>query len=231
MLAAIGITASVGRTVSISVGGLDYSMLRELLPPHRIQEAYALDRWFLGHPLLALLHVVPGAIFLAVAPLQFSSHIRNRWLRFHRWSGRVLLVAALLVAVSGLIMGALFPFSGPVAAAAVFVAGALFLVSLVRAFVAIRRGDVTTHREWMIRMFSLGLGIATVRIIAVPLLAGTNIGLNESAAFSFWAGWLATFTAAELWIRYTRRQRIAVTDRRSTLEMCGPGTAIPVGTE
>ena len=57
-------------------------------------------------------------------------------------------------------------------------------------------------------MFSLGLGIATVRIIAVPLLALTDVTLNIAAAISFWAGWLVTFGIAEWWIRHTRQVRL-----------------------
>ena len=85
-------------------------------------------------------------------------------------------------------MGVTFPFGGPVAAAAVFTAGSLFLVSAVFAYKRIRTGDVLHHREWMIRMFSLGLAIATIRMIAVPLLVLSNMGLNQTAAISSGAG-------------------------------------------
>jgi uncharacterized membrane protein len=208
IMAAIGITAAVTRTVSVAVGGLDYTVLLSVLPLERVQEAIIMDRWFLGFPVLTLMHVVPGAIFLTITPLQFSRRIRNKHLAFHRWSGRVLLIAAFFIGISGLTMGAIVPFGGPIAAAAVFTAGILFLISLIQAFVSIKRGDIERHREWMIRMFSLGLGIATVRIIAVPLLAFTEVTLNNAAAISFWAGWLGTFGIAEWWIRHTRQLRL-----------------------
>lgn len=204
ILAAIGIAAGVLRIVSVLTGGLDYSVFQSVFPSNRVQEAVTLDRWFLGYRLLALLHVVPGILFLALAPLQFWPTFRNQHLRLHRWSGRLLIAAALVVGVSGLTMGAIVPFGGPIAATAVFAAGVFFLLSLMRAYVAVRRRDFERHREWMIRMFSIGLGIATVRIIAVPLLALTEISLNTAAAISFWSGWLITLGAAEYWIRHTR---------------------------
>ena len=131
-------------------------------------------------------------------------------MRLHRWSGRVLILAALPVGLSGLLLSGLFPYGGPAAASAPFVAGALFLFALIRAFIAIRRRDVVRHREWMIRMFSIGLGIATIRVISLILLATTRISFQESAGMVFWIGWLSTFAAAELWIRHTRPRRLAV---------------------
>jgi uncharacterized membrane protein len=208
ILALLGITAGVARMVSVAVGGLDYTALLRVLPLARIQEAALLDRWFLGFPWLAMLHVVPGVLFLAMGPLQFSERIRNKHLSFHRWSGRVLLVTALCIGVSGLTLGAIFPFGGPIAQAAVFAAGGLFLVSLTRAFHSIRRGEIELHREWMIRMFSLGLAIASVRLIALGLLALTTVTLNTAAAISFWGGWIVTFAIAEWWIRHTRPLRV-----------------------
>lgn len=79
----------------------------------------------------------------------------------------------------------------------------MFFVALGSAVVAIRRRDVAHHREWMIRAFAIGLGIATMRIIAMPILF--LIGdLRAAALVTFWSGWLLTLGAAELWIRRTR---------------------------
>lgn len=210
MLAALGITAAIGRAVSVASGGLAYSQIQQLVPAHLVEEAFEFDRWFVAHPMLTFVHVILGGIFLTLAPFQFSSSIRNRYLRFHRWSGRVLVLVALPVGLSGLLLGALFPFGGPVAASAAFVAGVFFLVALIRAFIAIRHRDVARHREWMIRMFSIGLGIATVRVVGMLMGAITRSSFQESAGTAFWIGWVSTFAAAELWIRHTRPRRVAV---------------------
>lgn len=209
LLAAIGITAAIGRSYSLTTGGLSYSQISRMVPAHIVQEAYDFDRWFVSYPVLTFLHVIPGGLLLALAPLQFSSRIRNRHLRFHRWSGRVLVLSALLVGLSALLLAAKFPYGGPVAAAAVFVAGTAFLIALFRAFIAIRHRDVVAHREWMIRMFALGLAIATIRVIGALVLALTGTGFQKSAGTIFWIGWVSTFTVAELWIRHTRLERVA----------------------
>src|ERR1700681_4661390 len=48
----------------------------------------ALDDLFAHYPVLTLIHIVPGLLFMLLGPLQFSSTIRARHLRWHRWSGR-----------------------------------------------------------------------------------------------------------------------------------------------
>ena len=212
VLTLLGIASALGRAASVANGGLTYEQLQRLFPAVIVQEAFEFDRWFAAHPAHTLAHVVLGGLFLALAPLQFSSRVRERYVRFHRWSGRALIFAALTVGLSGLSLGAIFPYGGRAAAAAVFVAGTVFLFALVSAFKAIRRGDVARHREWMIRMFSIGLGIATVRVVGLLLGVVTRSSFSELAGTAFWVGWLSTFAVAELWIRYTRPRRVALTD-------------------
>lgn len=219
ILAAIGIAVSITRAISVASGGLEYEQIRQMVPAPVIEEAYVFDRWFVAHPVLIFLQIIPGSIFLLLAPFQFSSRIRTRHLWFHRWSGRLLVVAALIVGLSGLVLGALFPYGGPASRSAVFVAGALFLFALIRAFIAIRRRDVVRHREWMIRMFAIGLGIATVRVVGLVLIAITGGSFQDLAGISFWSGWVITFGAAELWIRHTRPRATEVVfaaDRRGS---------------
>ena len=213
LLVAVGITAAIGRTFSLAIGGLTYRQINLMLPAQTVQEGYDFDRWFLSYPLLTFLHVIPGGLLLALAPLQFSSRIRNRHLRFHRWSGRVLVLAALLVGLSGLVLAAKFPYGGPVAAAAAFVAGTAFLIALFQAVMAIRRRDVVAHREWMIRMFALGVAIATIRVIGLLVLVLTGASFQRSARAVFWTGWVSTFAVAELWIRHTRPGRVSSAHR------------------
>jgi hypothetical protein len=47
----------------------------------------ALDDLFAHYPVLTLIHIVPGLLFMLLGPLQFSATIRARNLRWHRWSG------------------------------------------------------------------------------------------------------------------------------------------------
>ena len=79
----IGITASIGQ-----------------IPPG--QNSY--NEGFEIHPITTLMHVVPGIIFMVLGPLQFIGKIREKFINFHRWSGRIFMINCLFIGVSGLIM-------------------------------------------------------------------------------------------------------------------------------
>lgn len=166
-----------------------------------------LDRRFAAHPLATWLHILPGGAFLLLAPLQFSARIRQRHIRIHRWSGRLLVVAAIVMTVPAFYFGVLMPYAGLGEAMAIAIVGSLFLVAIGQGYIAIRRRQVARHREWMIRVFALALAISTVRIIMGVLdYALTPAGYSPRRIFviSVWIGWIITLGAAELWIRHTR---------------------------
>ena len=226
LLAILGLVASIGRGYSVvesmrspgprpELSRLDEWSIRGLavlLGEKRGTSGYrdleAQIRRFLAkfyvYPGATLLHVMPGAAFMILAPFQFSRQIRSRHVRFHRWSGRVIAALAVPIGLSGLFFGLLMPFSGAKEAAAIALFGAIFLFALARAVMAIRRGDVATHREWMIRMFSIAIGISAVRLVGAVFLVVLRQGPEAWFGESVWIGFGLTFGAAELWIRRTR---------------------------
>jgi uncharacterized membrane protein len=176
----------------------------------RPAELALVDGKFATNRFLTLWHVLPGGIFLLFAPLQFSTCIRRRYIRFHRWSGRLLLPAVVASVLPGLYFGILIPYGGRSEAVAIAATGGLLLIAVCRGFLAIRSCQVARHREWMIRVFALAIAISTVRVVAVPLdLALTPAGFRPPTVFalSVWTGWIITLSVAELWIRYTRPGR------------------------
>lgn len=219
LLVALGVFAAVGRTVFLddfiartepvrlwnmaALGRNDPMALR------RQAEVARMDGSFATHPKLTLLHVVPGGLFLLFAPLQFSSRVRTRNLALHRWSGRILLPLLLATVLPGLFFGLVMPFGGLGEAIAIALFGVTLLSSIVVAVVAIRRGQIARHREWMIRVFAFAIAISTIRIaFGVIDAALTPSGYPPADQFvlSVWTGWIVTLAAAEGWIRYTRRR-------------------------
>ena len=103
--------------------------------------------------------------------------------------------------------GIRLPYGGPGEAVAVGLFGGMLLVSIVVAFVAIRRRQIARHREWMIRVFALVVAIATERFVFAAFdTALTPSGVPPPTQFvlSVWTAWIVTLAAAEAWIRYTR---------------------------
>lgn len=169
----------------------------------------ALDTVFAQKPVLTLLHIVPALVLVTLVPFQFSRSFRNRHLRIHRWMGRTIMVLGLIIGTSalGLIRS---PIGGALEVSAILVFDAIFLFSLVKAFVHIRRREVALHREWIIRAMSVALGVATVRPIMGAFFASSRFsGLTPHDFFgiAFWVGFALTYIAGEIWIRYTRQGR------------------------
>jgi uncharacterized membrane protein len=214
---AVGAGASFGRGVFVS----DFAARAE---PLRQQILHALDRddafgaeravdisifdgRFDAHPLATVLHILPGGLFLLLAPLQFSPRVRVRFIQFHRWSGRVLVLAAITAASTGLYFGLFVPFAGAAESVPIGLFGALLLFSLWKAVASIRSRRVERHREWMIRAFALALAVSTVRIVGAVLdltLTPSGFGPRPMFVIAIWTGWVTTLAAAEIWIRYTR---------------------------
>ncbi|SRR6266404_5930917 len=177
----------------------------------------ALDDLFVRYPILTLVHIVPGLLFMMLGPLQFSSTIRARHLRWHRLNGRIFVICGLVIGISALLMSFNMPAIGGFnQAAATTLFGAFFLYALCKAFWHIRRREVALHREWMIRAFAIGLAVATIRPIVGLLFATSRFsGLTPYEFFgtAFWIGFVLHLIAAEAWIRATlpRPETVGVT--------------------
>ena len=173
----------------------------------RAAQFNALDQIFARHPILTMIHIVPGLLFMLLGSFQFNRSIRARHLRWHRWNGRIFIVCGLIIGVSALVMSFGMPAIGGVnQAAATVLFGSFFLFALGKALWHIRHGETALHREWMIRAFAIGLAVATIRpIIAIFFATSPLTGLRPSQFFgtAFLIGFVLHLIAAESWIRDT----------------------------
>lgn len=177
--------------------------LAEMAQPPPSPDAFG-DR-YVEHPWVALIHMVPGLLFLTLAPLQFVARIRRRHIGFHRGLGRVLAACAAISGLFALLVAILFPaFGGITTQAATVFFGAIFLFCLAKAIFHIRRKEVRLHREWMIRTFALALAVASIRVFTALLMMVSDLGFEEVFGVSFWLGFGVNLLVAEVWINYTR---------------------------
>jgi hypothetical protein len=164
-----------------------------------------LDKIFNPHPILTLIHILPGMVFLLLAPFQFSASFRSRHLRAHRIMGRIFLICGFIVGTTALVMSFAMPAIGGVnQAAATILFGVLFLFAIGKAYVHIRRREIALHREWMIRAFAIGLAVTTIRPIVGIFFATARLsGLTPHDFFgtAFWIGFTIHLIVAESWIR------------------------------
>lgn len=144
-------------------------------------------------------HTLGGAIAAVIGPFQLITKLRASWPRVHVWMGRTYLSAVLAGSLAGM-------FFAPQADAGLignlgFAAlGVFWFYSAGRAYLAIRRGDVQTHRRWMLRNYALTFGAATLRI-QLPLLIIAGLGFQTAYTMVAWISWVPNWLIVEAWLR------------------------------
>jgi uncharacterized membrane protein len=198
LLMLIGVAIVVRRT---------FALFAPSPPRANFPDAAAMDAGFARHPFLTMLHITPGLLFILLAPLQFVRRLRSRKLKLHRWMGRVVLASGIIIGSSALVMSPQMAIGGPNESAATMLFALVFLFSLIKGFLHIRRGRVALHREWMIRAFAVGFAVATIRPIVGMFFATsrlTHLTPHDFFGTAFWLGFTIQLMVAEIWINYTR---------------------------
>jgi uncharacterized membrane protein len=157
---------------------------------------------FFDSPAPVVVHIVASSVFLVLGALQFVPTLRRR--RWHRIAGRIVAPAGLLSALSALWM-TLFYAMPAINGVALFVErlvfGSAMAAAIVVAFVAIRRGDVSTHGAWMTRAYAIGLGAGTQVFTFLPWTLVFGAPGEAAHAVLMGAGWVINLAVAEVVIR------------------------------
>lgn len=167
-----------------------------------------MDDIFARHPLLTLAHIIPGLVFVISGPFQFMQKIRARYPKWHRAGGRLFLISGGIIGITALVMSFAVPAIGGVNQVVATVLFSLFfLYSLFKAFRQVLQHKIASHREWVIRAYSIGMAVVTIRIINGIFFATSGItGLtpHEFFGIGFWIGFVLHLILAEFWIVKTR---------------------------
>jgi uncharacterized membrane protein len=170
------------------------------------------DHRFASFPIPVVVHILGATTFALAGILQFVPRLRRRHPVWHRRSGRVVVVAGLLVAISALWM-TLFYEAQPGTGALLYVLRLLFgsamAACLVLGVAAVRRDDIATHRAWMVRAYAIGLAAGTQ--VFTEGFGGAIFGTGVLAAdLAKGAGWAINLAVAEWALRRPARRRLAL---------------------
>jgi hypothetical protein len=105
------------------------------------------------------LHFAMGGIILILGSIQLIEALRVRYSAFHRWVGRVYVVASLLAAVGGLTFIFIKGTIGGLPMDIGFgLYGVLMLVAGVETYRHAAAGRYEQHRVWALRLYALAIG-------------------------------------------------------------------------
>jgi uncharacterized membrane protein len=178
----IPVLMAAARVVQIPLGGLPADTLR-----------------LASTPVAFFLHALSGVLFGVLGPLQFVRTLRSRFGAVHRVAGRVFVLAAVVLALSGLsLLLQVESMTTSLLDAARGVFGLALLGAIMLGLAAARRRDFGGHRAWMIRAYAIGMGTGPVALVLFPIYLITGEPIAGLAADIAVVGvWLLTILVAE----------------------------------
>lgn len=166
---------------------------------------------FFNAPRPAVLHIAAITLFSLLGALQFAPRIRSKYPQRHRWSGRIVVPCGLIAALSGLWMAHFYnlpPVDGTALYLTRLVVGVWMLFALSLGWLAIRRRDIASHRNWMLRGYAIGMGVGTQVLTNLPVIL--TLGPPDTAvrAVLMGAGWAINAAVAVAVIYRRGRARV-----------------------
>ena len=144
----------------------DRILLDRLSP---IWEHYRYFKWWL------LPHGIAGALALFLGLSQFSDTLRQRFLGWHRWIGRIYVSAVAVAAPLGAwieyikYIHSIAPLRLAIGSAGF---GTVFAFTTARGFLMAKRRNIQAHRKWMTRSYAVALVFLQTRCVdQIPWLA------------------------------------------------------------
>jgi uncharacterized membrane protein len=143
-----------------------------------------------------ILHILGGFVALMAGPVQLWLGLSGRTHRLHRGLGVVYATSIGVASLSGYYLAATTTY-GWVFGFGLGSLATAWIITTTLAVVAIRRGLVQQHREWMIRSYVVTFSFVTFRML-FGLLQTAHIGTTlEQLAASSWFCWAVPLLITE----------------------------------
>jgi uncharacterized membrane protein len=125
---------------------------------------------------LLIPHTLAGIFALLIGPINFSSRVRQRYLKFHRVLGRIYVISVFVGAATGVALASGRPgFPGTCGQAAAWV------VCTTAAFITARNRQIIQHRQWMARSYAVTFTFVSSRVLNLWPRYWSHLGDSLSA--------------------------------------------------
>ena len=152
---------------------------------------------------LLIPHTLCGVVALLAGPLQFSSRIRRRYVKFHRVLGRMYVISVFIGASTGIALA-----TGRPGLPGTSMQAAAWIVCTTAAFLTARNHHFVQHRQWMIRSYAVTFTFVSSRVLNLWPRYWSHLG-DTFAAVGVIAFTLASLLLVELglnWRELTTRR-------------------------
>lgn len=165
---------------------------------------------FHSNPVPLVIHIVAVTIYSFLGAFQFAPGFRKQHFNLHRQNGKILVVAAFMVAMTGLWMTLVYPsanLDGNAVYFARLLVGVAMLMFIFFGVGAIFKKNYTEHGHWMIRAYALALGAGTQVFTHIPWIFFPEIKNEFTRAVFMILGWIINITVAECIIQNQQPKR------------------------
>jgi len=109
---------------------------------------------------LLIPHTLAGVLALLIGPINFSSRIRQRFLKLHRVLGRIYVISVFVGAFTGIALA-----SGRPGLPGTSMQAAAWIVCTTAAFITARNRQIIQHRQWMARSYAVTFTFVSSRVL------------------------------------------------------------------
>ena len=164
---------------------------------HKYRLQVIADRHFL------IPHTICGTVALLAGPVQFSSRLRQRYLKLHRLLGRMYVFSVFVGAFTGIALAA-----GRPGLPGTSMQAAAWIVCTTAAFITARNRQIVQHRQWMARSYAVTFTFVSSRVLNLWPRYWSHLG-DSFAAVGVIAFTLASLLLVDLglnWRELTTRR-------------------------
>jgi hypothetical protein len=151
--------------------------------------------WLVGH-------LAGGSLALLLGPFQFSTWLRTRYVKVHRWMGRLYLIGVLVGSVSAVYMALRVTELKAFGAALLFLMVA-WMVTSGMAYISALRRQFGTHKEWAIRSYVVTFAFVVFRLMTDLNVYG-SMGGQTQLVMLVWIAWAVPLLLTEMVLQWRR---------------------------
>lgn len=133
-------------------------------------------------------HIISGGIAILIGWTQFSKKQLIKRLNWHRFIGKVYVVASLICGLSGIYIG-YYAYGGPIAAAGFMTVGVIYFYTTLKAWLYIKNKQIAQHRTMMMFSYAVCLAAVTLRLY-VPFLTVFLGDYLQAYRIVAWLSWI-----------------------------------------
>jgi uncharacterized membrane protein len=125
---------------------------------------------------LLIPHTLAGIFALLIGPINFSSRIRNRYLKLHRVLGRIYVVSVFVGSFTGIALA-----WGRPGLPGTSMQAAAWMVCTTAALITARNRQIIQHRQWMMRSYAVTFTFVSSRVLNLVPAYWSHLGDALSA--------------------------------------------------